>query len=219
MTNQTGYVLWGSSGHAKVLASLIALRGGHVEALFDNNPQATSALLNVPLFIGVEGFIFWKESEPHRDRLLGYAAIGGARGQDRQAIQELFYTHGIQTELLVHPHASVCATAILGKGTQILAHALVAADTKIGESCIVNHGASVDHECILGIGVHLAPSATLCGCVTLGNNVFIGAGATVLPKVTIGENTVIGAGAIVTKNIPAGVIAVGNPARVIKKRG
>jgi galactoside O-acetyltransferase len=53
--------------------------------------------------------------------------------------------------------------------------------------------------------------------ITVGDNVWIGAGVTVLPGVTIGNNTVIGAGSVVTKDIPAGVVAVGNPCRVMRK--
>ena len=55
--------------------------------------------------------------------------------------------------------------------------------------------------------------------VTIGNNVWLGAGAIVLPGVTIGDNTVVGAGAVVTKNLPANVVAVGNPARVLREIG
>ncbi len=51
--------------------------------------------------------------------------------------------------------------------------------------------------------------------ITIGNNAWIGAGAIILPGVTIGENAVIGAGSIVTRDIPANVVAVGNPCRVI----
>ena len=53
--------------------------------------------------------------------------------------------------------------------------------------------------------------------VTIGNNVFVGAHSIVLPGVTIGDNVIIGAGSIVTHDIPAGSVAVGVPARVIKK--
>lgn len=53
--------------------------------------------------------------------------------------------------------------------------------------------------------------------VTIGNNVWIGGGVKIMPGVTIGDNTVIGAGSIVTKDIPSGVIAVGNPCKVIKE--
>ena len=52
--------------------------------------------------------------------------------------------------------------------------------------------------------------------ITIGDNVWIGGGAIVLPGVTIGDNTVVGAGAVVTKSLPANVVAVGNPARVVR---
>ena len=53
--------------------------------------------------------------------------------------------------------------------------------------------------------------------IEVGNNVWIGGNVVVLPGVKIGDNSVIGAGSIVTKDIPANVVAVGNPCKVIKK--
>ena len=55
--------------------------------------------------------------------------------------------------------------------------------------------------------------------VHIGRNVWIGAGCVLLPGVSIGDNTVIGAGSIVTKDIPANVVAYGNPCRVIREIG
>ncbi len=53
--------------------------------------------------------------------------------------------------------------------------------------------------------------------VTIGDNCWIGGGATILPGVTIGNNVTIGAGSVVTRDIPDNTVAVGNPARVIRK--
>lgn len=53
--------------------------------------------------------------------------------------------------------------------------------------------------------------------VTIGHNVWIGAHVVILPGVSIGDNTVIGAGSVVVRDIPANVLAVGNPCRVIRK--
>ncbi|HEU0286656.1 MAG TPA: sugar O-acetyltransferase [Nocardioidaceae bacterium] len=53
--------------------------------------------------------------------------------------------------------------------------------------------------------------------VTIGDNVWLGGGVIVCPGVTIGDDTVVGAGAVVTKDLPPGVLAVGNPARVIRQ--
>lgn len=55
--------------------------------------------------------------------------------------------------------------------------------------------------------------------VHIGRNCWIGAGALIMPGVTIGDNTVIGAGSVVTKDIPANVVAVGNPCRVMREIG
>lgn len=56
-----------------------------------------------------------------------------------------------------------------------------------------------------------------CDPVTICDNVWVGGGSTICPGVTIGENTVIGAGSVVTRDIPSGVIAAGNPCRVIRE--
>lgn len=53
--------------------------------------------------------------------------------------------------------------------------------------------------------------------ITIGDNVWLGGGVIVLAGVTIGDNTVVGAGAVVTRDLPANVVAVGNPARVVRE--
>jgi maltose O-acetyltransferase len=53
--------------------------------------------------------------------------------------------------------------------------------------------------------------------ITIGDNVWLGGGVIVLPGVTIGDDSVVGAGSVVTKDVPAGVLAVGNPARVVRE--
>lgn len=208
------YAIWGSAGHARVLASLIALQGNRVVATFDQDPSAVP-LPHVPLFIGHQGFDLWLDQLERVDLITGLVAIGGSRGSDRLAIHSMFASRGLSLAPLIHPTASVCKTATIGRGTQVLAQAVVAPDVWLGESCIINHRASVDHECQLGDGVHIAPGAILCGLVVCDNCVFVGAGAIILPRLTIGLGAVIGAGAVVTKNVPAGATVVGNPARII----
>lgn len=92
-----------------------------------------------------------------------------------------------------------------------------------------------DTHIYVGDNVMFAPNVTVCTAthpvnsdlrknhvqynlpVYIGNNVWIGAGSVILPGVKIGENTVIGAGSVVTKDIPANVVAVGNPCRVMRE--
>jgi sugar O-acyltransferase (sialic acid O-acetyltransferase NeuD family) len=206
------FVIWGCAGHAKVLVSLILSQGGKVIAFFDNS-EVSSVLPGIPVYIGETGFNAWVKESKCLLNVSGLVAIGGHRGDDRLNIQNIFRLAGLRLEPLIHPTAFVCNTAVLGEGSQVLAQAVVAADSKLGEACIVNHKASVDHECVLGNGVHLAPGATVCGCVTIGDNVMVGAGSVVLPRLKIGSGSIIGAGAVVTKDVPAGSVIVGNPGR------
>jgi sugar O-acyltransferase (sialic acid O-acetyltransferase NeuD family) len=211
------YIVWGSSGHSKVLHDLIQLCGGEIIALFDNNPNSSVSIKGISLYIGVDALRKWVADHQDLKNIYGIAAIGGSRGRDRIEIHKLFNSYGIGVETLTHPNSSISATATIGKGSQLLCQSLIAAGSIVGESCIVNHQASIDHECYIGNGIHLAPSSTLCGCVSLGDNVMIGAGAVVLPRVNIGQNTIIGAGSTVTRDLPANVVAVGSPAKIIRE--
>ena len=87
----------------------------------------------------------------------------------------------------------------------------------IGEDCLIGP------RCTIATPNHALDAATrLAGWehaspVTIGDNVWFGANVTVTPGVTIGSNSIIGAGSVVTRDIPENVIAVGNPARVIRE--
>ncbi len=109
----------------------------------------------------------------------------------------------------------------------------IGARTFINFNCTMLDGApiTVGDECMLAAGVQLItathpvdPVARRKAIeqalpVTIGDGVWLAAGALVCPGVTIGENTVVGAGAVVTRSLPAGVVAYGNPARVIRQVG
>lgn len=210
------FVFWGSAGHAKVLLDLLVARGARLVALFDNQPNAMSIASSVPLYQGWEGFQRWMQESTSVAGVSAAIAIGGNRGRDRQDIARRLAAYGLELPTLIHPMATVSLSARWGDGCQMLAQSVVATDVVMGDVCIVNHNATVDHECELGHGVHIAPGATLCGCIRIGDNTLVGAGAVVLPRLTIGRDVVIGAGAVVTNDVPDNTIVVGNPAAPIK---
>lgn len=91
----------------------------------------------------------------------------------------------------------------------------------IGEDCMIAEMVSIrDHNHRFDkIGIPYREQGMMLAPVRIGRNVWIGAKVTVLMGVTIGDNSVIGANAVVTKDVPADSIAVGIPARVIRKLG
>jgi acetyltransferase EpsM len=106
----------------------------------------------------------------------------------------------------------------IGAGTLLAPQSLVTTRCQIGKHCILNVKASLAHDCHIGDFCNINPAATLCGGVELGDGCYIGAGAVAIEKRKIGAWTIVGAGAVVTRDLPAGVTAVGVPARIIKRR-
>jgi maltose O-acetyltransferase len=126
----------------------------------------------------------------------------------------------------------------IGEGTAIRPPLYVdyGSNLRIGARCFANFGLTALDVAPITIGddVQIGPHVQLltpthpvdpelrrarweaAKPITVGDNVWLGGGAVVCPGVTIGANTVVGAGAVVTRDVPPNVVAVGNPARVIK---
>lgn len=91
------------------------------------------------------------------------------------------------------------------------------APVTIGDDCFIGPNVSIYTACHSTDPVERNSRREWADPVTIGNNVWIGGSVTILPGVTVGDNTTIGAGSVVTKDIPANVVAVGNPCKVIRK--
>lgn len=125
-----------------------------------------------------------------------------------------------------------------GEGVTILAPVFADYGSRcfIGEGTFINHGAylmdgapiTIGKNCFIGpnFGAYTAQHPLLpeernrclekASPITIGDNCWLGGDVKVMPGVTIGEGTVIGAGSVVTKDIPAGVIALGAPCKVVR---
>lgn len=188
------YIIWGAKGHGMVVRDALDSYGCHLLAVFDNNTDLEPPFPDVPLFYLREGFERWLSSLDMPSPLGFVVAIGGARGKDRLHTADYITSFGLQPISFIHPWTSVCSDVVLGDGVRIMAVACISTRVRVGEQTIINHMANVDHECILGRRIHIAPGATLAGCVTVQDRVMIGAGA------------------VVTKDVDAGSVVIGLPA-------
>ena len=86
---------------------------------------------------------------------------------------------------LIHPDAWISPSARIGMGTIVMAGAVIQADVTIGRHCIINTGASVDHDCIVEDFVHVAPGVNLCGGVRVGEGSLLAVGLGFAPNTEI----------------------------------
>jgi sugar O-acyltransferase (sialic acid O-acetyltransferase NeuD family) len=192
--------LYGAGGHAKVIADILEVKGIIPAGVFDDDPS--KKIWNYPTLSFPGPFNF------SVDEMI--ISIGNNHTRKKISGKNLKY------HTAIHPSAVVSRHSLIGEGSVVMGASLINADSVIGRHCIVNSNASIDHDCFIGDFVHVSPNATLCGGVTIGECTLIGTGVIIIPGKKIGANSIIGAGTIVITDIPDNVIAVGNPARIIK---
>lgn len=155
--------------------------------------------------------------QPLPDATCLVGSIGKGRLPIVQFFQEHFGIEAARYGTTIHPSAVVAASVTLGHGIHISPLSVVAPHTYIGDFVVVNRNVSIGHHTVLEPFVSVNPGANIAGLCHIGARVVIGAGAVVIDQITIGAGSIIGAGSVVTRNIPAGVIAYGNPAKVIRE--
>jgi len=189
-------ILYGASGHAKVIIDILKLTQQPVSRIVDD--AAPYHLLGIPVL--KPDFETLKKSN---EKII----ISIGRNSTRKKINDTL--NFAQFGKAIHPTAVIDQTVQINDGTVVMANATI-------NSCIVNTSANIDHDCILEDYVHISPNATLSGNVRVGEGTHIGSGAVVIPGITIGKWVSIGAGTVIIRDVPDGATVVGNPGKVIK---
>jgi sugar O-acyltransferase (sialic acid O-acetyltransferase NeuD family) len=193
--------IYGAGGHGKVVLDAMQVSGTICAGFVDDN--------DIALWAGVP--VFQPSKLSLEEKVILHLAIGNSKTREAIAARLMRASYFSVT----HRSAVIAKTAEIGLGTFCAALSIVAPDAKVGNHCIINHAAVVDHDCIIGDFTHIAPQSSLGGGVKVGKGVLIGAGAIVLPGINIADYAVVGAGAIVTKDVAAGLTVVGSPAKPV----
>lgn len=195
-------ILYGASGHCKVIIDILECSHVSIKNIVDDNPKST---------------IILGKSVVHSSEILlqptDNVILSIGNNKVRKKLSNQFKVNFVKA---IHPSAVVSKHTSIGEGTVVMAGAIINPDTTIGKHCIINSAAVVEHDCIIEDFVHISPNASLAGGVEVGEGSQIGIGATVIQGIKIGKWSVIGAGAVIINDVPDNSVVVGNPGKVIK---
>ena len=189
------YIL-GSSGHAREIAAYAHELNPRQPVFFVDDRQAGENCVPV--------------SEYHK-RLEtggGESIMGSGRCEIRR---RMLYEIRPPFAVIIHPRAVVLSQ--VGPGCVVAPGAVVAPNVLMGPHVLINYNATIGHDSEVGALSVIAPTAGTGGWCKLGEAVYVGAGALIREKLVIGNDAVVAMGAVVTRDVPAGMLAVGMPAR------
>jgi hypothetical protein len=154
----------------------------------------------------------WQEPKENVEIVI---ANGTPRG--RKAIYDRVTGEGYRLATLVSPTAIVSPSAWLGAGVVVLDFASVMADAVVEDNALISVYVMIGHDVFIGAHSDIQTNTTLGGHVRIGEGTFLGLSVTVKEELSIGSDTIIGLGAVVSREIGDGVIAVGDPARAVRR--
>lgn len=194
-------LLYGASGHGKVIRDIIESRGMSVSHCFDDNNLLTE-------FDGIKVGLYSNEIFSAEELIISI----GNNAIRKKISQKVNHSFG----RINHVSSVISPRSFFSEGTVLMQGVVIQSSVMIGKHSIVNTSATIDHDCFIEDFVHISPNATLCGNVFIGEGSHIGAGAVIIQGIKIGKWATIGAGSIVTKDVSDYAVVVGNPARVLK---
>ena len=167
------FVVYGSKGHAGVVADLIKMNDGEVNCFFDDFESNLENQGNKTVLA--------YDSELFKDSAM---VIGVGNNVTREEIS-LKVNHKLAT--LIHPTASVSSNVDIGEGTVILANSTVQANVRIGKHVIIAAGVCIDHDVVIDDFVIIYPNSYIGGEVQLKKGVCIGPCSVIMRKTIIPE--------------------------------
>lgn len=195
-------VIFGAGGHAKVIADIAIKNGFEIAGFLDDN-DAITEVIGYKKLGKISDCVKFKET--------CVFAIGIGNNAVRKRIYESY--PDLEYPTLVHPTACLGIETKIGKGTVVMPMVVVNVCAHVGEFCVLNTGAVIEHDCVVGDFTLIAPNATLCGGVKVGKMVWMGACSAVNPVVKICDNVTVGSGGVITKDITEEGTYVGVPGR------
>ena len=135
----------------------------------------------------------------------------------RKILYDKIIANGLELTTLVHPDVVIPHSTTIGKGTIICKFLSITCDITIGKNVYIHPNVCIGHDSIIGEHTVVSSYVDVAGDCKIGSNTFLAINVCMRQGISIGDDTIIGMGSVVHKDIPSDVIAMGNPARPMKK--
>lgn len=213
------YAVYGASGCGRGVMPLareqLRRQGvpGDRLVFVDDNPEA--AVVNGQRVMRYADFLVAEATER-------YAVLAIANSAIREQLAVRCAADGVRPWSVSAANVVVMDEVHLGEGAILSPFVTLTSNIRIGRHFHANLYSYVEHDCVIGNYVTLAPGVKCNGNVLIEDHAYLGSGAVIKQgrsgkPLVIGRGAVVGMGAVVTKDVPAGATMVGNPARVREK--
>ena len=181
-----------------------------VRGFYDDQPPAVPTVAGLPYLGTVDALN--QTPEP----LAVAVAVGSSAS--RAAVVGRLTARQLSFPVLVHPGVRLAAyqRLALGAGCIIQQGCILTCDITLGRFVLLNLGCTIGHDAVLEDFCSLMPHVNIGGGAQLGAGTYLGTNATVIHAVRVGAGATVGAGAVVVRELPAGVTAVGVPAKELR---
>ena len=203
-------VIIGSGGHAVSLANVALSCGYKIQYFVDKKQKGLD-------FLGFK--VIGDLAELENTENFAYAiAVGDNAVREAIYIELIDVRPHLYFPPLVHSSAVISSFTQIGDGTVVMPNAVIGPNSKVGNFCLINTKASIDHDCTMLDYSSLAPGAVTGGRVTIGRRSVISIGATIKHGISIGDDSLVGANSYLNQDLISNQIAYGTPAKQVRAR-